>query len=72
MTCIQIEHWWVCGSPFYRLPLADGRRVFMSWHNYCGPTFYHDRDERREIEEWYEDKQICDALGWFVSRGRKA
>ena len=59
-------------SPFYRLRLADGRYVFMSWHHYCGPTFYLDNDGCREIDNWYEDSQICKALEWFQSRGNKA
>lgn len=62
----------MCFSPRYRLRLEDGRCVFMDWHHYCGPTFYHDRAERREIENWWDDPQICDALDWFVGRGEKA
>lgn len=72
MTCIRIEHGFVCRSPFYRLPLADGTRVFMSWHNYLGPMFFRDRDEQREIEDWYENPLICDALDWFCERGNRA
>lgn len=62
----------ICFSPFYRLRLSDGRYVFMAWHNYCGPTFYHDRAEKREIENWWEDEEICTALDWFQERGNKA
>lgn len=72
MTCIKIEHGYVCVSPFFRLPLADGTRVFMSWHNYLGPMFFRDRDERREIEDWYDNPLICDALEWFTGRGCRA
>lgn len=72
MTCIRIERGFICGSPSYRLPLVDGRRVFMSWHRYCGPMFFLDRYENREIVDWYEDKLICDALNWFLDRGQKA
>lgn len=71
MTCIQIERGFICVSPSFRLPLADGRRIFMSWHNYCGPTFYYDKAETREIEDWWGDKLLCDAFDWFLKRGRK-
>lgn len=56
----------------YRLRLNDGRYIFMTWHPYCGPTFFRDKYESRWIEYWYEDKQICDAVEWFVNRGKKA
>ena len=72
MTCIRIEHGIVCLSPLYRLPLADGARVFMAWHDYLGPTFFHDRNEQREIETWYENPLICDALDWFCKSGHRA
>lgn len=72
MTCIRIEHGFICGSPFFRLPLADGTRVFMSWHNYLGPIFFRDRYERREIENWYENPRIIEALDWFCNRGHRA
>ena len=77
MGCIYFEsshaRGFICGfNPVYRLPLADGRRVFMEWHRYCGPTLYHDRNMRREIDDWWEDQQICDAVEWFQNRGNKA
>lgn len=72
MTCIRILGGIVCLSPFYRLPLADGRRIFMDWHNYCGPIFYRDRDARREVAEWWNDPLICEALDWFTGRGNRA
>lgn len=50
----------------YRLRLNDGRYIFMTWHPYCGPTFFRDKYESRWIEDWYEDKQI------FVKRARSA
>ena len=40
----------------------------MEWHGYLGPSFYHDRIRNRMIEEWWEDKQICEALIWFRTR----
>lgn len=76
MTCVTINTHHtraiVCLSPCYRLPLEDGRRVFMEWHHYCGPTFYHDRLCQREIEVWWDDDDICAALDWFIKRGKRA
>lgn len=59
-------------SPSYRLRTKDGGYVYMAWHHYCGPTFYKDKLETREIENWYDDENICWALDWFCKRGKKA
>lgn len=72
MTCMRINNGFICTSPFYRLRLDDGRYVFMSWHNYCGPVFFKDRSEQREIDEWWEDLAICRVYRWFIGRGKKA
>lgn len=72
MTCIRFGGAIVCISPFYRLLLSDGRRVFMEWHSYLGPTFFHDRAMNRVHETWYEDPLICKALDWFTGRGCRA
>lgn len=60
------------GHRVFRLPLASGGRVFMEWHSYFGPTFYRDRACRREIDGWWEQPEICDALEWFQDRGKVA
>jgi hypothetical protein len=72
MTCYRIPNGFVCVSPSYRLRLEDGAHVFMAWHHYCGPTFYRDKLERREIDEWWVNPLICKALDWFQGRGNKA
>lgn len=72
MTCHRIGGAIVCMAPFFRLPLADGGRVFMDWHSYLGPTFYRDKASCRVIEDWYENPLICQALDWFTGRGNKA
>ncbi len=72
MTCIRIHGGIMCVSPSFRLPLADGTRVYMAWNHYCGPIFYRDRAECREIDGWYENQLICAALDWFVKRGERA
>ena len=61
-----------CATPSFRLRLEDGGYVFMSWHDYCGPTFFHDKNETRVVEEWWDNQLICDILGWFLERGNRA
>ena len=72
MPCVPIKNGIMCISPLFRLPLEDGRRVYMSWHSYCGPQFYHDKYESRPIDDWWEDSVICRAVEWFQGRGCKA
>lgn len=72
MTCIRIEHGFICAGDFYRLRLLDGRYVFMAWHSYCGPDFYKDKYLNKPIDEWWEDNLIIKALEWFQGRGNKA
>lgn len=72
MTCHRIPGGIICCSPFYRLPLADGTRVYMEWHSYMGPIFFRDKAAEREIIEWYTNPRIIEALDWFCSRGHKA
>ncbi|MFV7439662.1 hypothetical protein ACLPJF_22085 [Pseudomonas vlassakiae] len=72
MTCVPIGVGYVCFSPAHRLRLADGTCVYLNWHSYLGPTFYRDRCEQREIEDWYENPLIVDALDWFCKRGHRA
>lgn len=63
----------ICSNTgIYRLPLSDGTRVYMDWHDYLGPIFFKDKSCLREIEDWYENQLICDALDWFQKRGNKA
>ena len=62
----------ITGNNVWRLPLAGGGHVYMEFHRYFGPSFYRDRAGRREIEDWYTRPEICDALEWFVQRGKVA
>jgi hypothetical protein len=68
MPCTRFGSTIICTSPFYRLRLLDGRYVFMEWHDYLGPTFWRDRRQTREIEEWWRDALMCRALEWFMRR----
>lgn len=73
MTCTKIKGGIICRmSDDYRLRLGDGRYIFMSWHHYCGPEFYHDRAQRRLVVNWWEDDQIMAAVDWFQDRGKRA
>lgn len=76
MTCIPFNtgqsRGFICGlSPAHRLRLTDGTRVFMEWHHYLGPTFFRDRDCMREIDDWWDNELIVEAMDWFVSRGHR-
>lgn len=55
----------------YRLRLEDGTCVFVLWHNYCGPTVYRDRNFMRCIEDWFENKMICNAIDWLQTKVAK-
>lgn len=72
MPCIRIANGVICLPSVFRLPLADGRRVYLETHHYYGPTFYQDRACRREIEDWYADPLIVQACDWFCERGQRA
>lgn len=74
MTCKVYPKMIVCNhtAGTYRLPLSNGLRVYMDWHMYLGPIFFRDKMCTREIEEWYNDESICEALDWFQKRGNKA
>ena len=72
MPCLVNKSMILCISPSFRLRLNNGSYVFMSWHSYCGPTFFKDRNANREIEEWWNYSSICKALDWFTGRGNRA
>ena len=72
MPCLKVGRTFISISSLYRLRLSKGGYVFMSWHDYCGPTFYLDKAERREVEDWWFNTEICRALDWFTGRGNKA
>jgi len=73
MACISIPNGIVCVSDgFYRFRLRDGTCVFMEWHHYIGPLFSWDRAGNREIDDWYMNPMICEALEWFQGRGNRA
>ena len=44
MTCIKIPNGIICmGNPTQDLRIY-GSSVYMDWHEYCGPTFFRDKN----------------------------
>ena len=43
-----------CWSPVHHL----GRGVWMEWHSYLGPTFFHDKDCRKPMDDWFERPRV--------------
>lgn len=73
MTCLKVKSGFVCvGSKSKRLRLLDGSYVFMEWHSYAGPIFFKDKENTREIENWWDNELLAKAQEWFVNRGKKA
>ncbi len=72
MPCIRIPNGTITYSNRYRLRLADGTCVFVDYHDYLGPQIFRDRNGYREIEEWWDNPLMCDALDWFTGRGKRA
>lgn len=73
MPCVPINRGIVCGfNPMHKLRLADGTRVFMEWHRYCGPFFFKDKACNREFVDWHEYPLVVDALNWFIDRGNRS
>lgn len=72
MPCYHIGNAIISTTNQYRLRLGNGGYVWMDWHNYLGPLFFRDRLLTRELEFWYEDPYICEALDWFLERKCKA
>lgn len=44
----------ICWSPCHHL----GRGVWMEWHSYLGPSFYHDKDCQKPMHDWYERPRV--------------
>lgn len=67
-TSARIVHMSISNQARLRTP--DGRYVFVTVHPYwqC-PTVYQDRDMIREVEDWFDDDGIGDAVEWYIRRG---
>ena len=44
----------ICWSPVHHL----GRGVWMEWHHYLGPTFFHDKNCQKPMDDWYEHPRV--------------
>jgi hypothetical protein len=50
MGCIRIEHGYICGPDAFVNLEQFGANVWVSWHNYMGPTFYRSKNMIKPIE----------------------
>jgi len=50
MGCIRIEHGFVCGPDDFVNLEPFGAKVWMSWHNYLGPSFYRSENMLKPIQ----------------------
>ena len=57
MTCTRIGNIIVCTSPWGRLHV-DNRYIWVEFHEYCGPTFFTNRD----CTEVYEPEDVNDPV----------
>lgn len=73
MTCTKIENGFICSSidTTVRLRTDTGRYIYMEWHHYFGPFFFHDKQCSREFESWWEYEDICASYEWWMHRGYK-
>jgi len=66
MTCLRIEHGFICGPDVFVNLGQYGSKVWMEWHHYTGPTFYRSESAIKPIntpskktwnafERWRED-----------------
>lgn len=56
----------------FRLRTRSGGYTFLWWSDdYGGPELTRDREGDRVIEKWWEDPELCEALDWFIDRGRR-
>lgn len=49
MTCIRIEHGFVCGEDDFVDLRKYGAHIWLSWHHYHGPTFYRSKNAIKPI-----------------------
>ncbi|HET8687108.1 MAG TPA: hypothetical protein VFM18_10665 [Methanosarcina sp.] len=53
---------------YFRFHIGN-RYVWMEWHNYCGPSFYWDRNCTKMYDPVDENDPIWDAFGkWLEKR----
>ena len=73
MACYRMGGAIVCVNPWGSITV-NGKRMWLEFHEYCGPTFYTDRS----MTKVYEPKDETDAVwpafaGWLKRyQSRKA
>lgn len=80
MTCVHTIHGMSPSGPMFicmpppaqKLRCSDGRHVWVEWHDYMGPTVWHDRHCERPHHDWPDDRPVAEAMDWFIGRGRIA
>lgn len=71
MTCTNIGNAIVCTSPWGRLHVGN-RYIMVDYHEWCGPTFYHDRAMQKlydpvdetdpvwvEFDKWFKKRDLA-------------
>jgi hypothetical protein len=71
MTCIPIKDGFLCGDDTFVDLSPFGAHVWMSWHNYMGPTFFRSKSSIQPIVT--PKKKTWDAFGlWQQSLKEKS
>ena len=69
MTCMIIEHGYICGPDEIVDLTPYGSKVWLSWHHYTGPVFYRSENMIKPIV--CPSKKTWDAFGkwrnWHVN-----
>lgn len=82
MTCIRIEHGFVCGEDDFVDLRKYGAHIWLSWHHYHGPTFYKSKNAIKPIivpskktwdafQRWLDNRyipalQVCDKINLTI------
>lgn len=66
MTCCKIKDGWLCMDDDFVNLEPYGARVWMSWHHYCGPTFYRSKAALKPIIS--PSKKTWDAFARWMEK----
>ena len=66
MTCNFIGNGIVCTSNnFRKVVLTTGERFVIEHHAWSGAIIWEDEDMLKEIENWWDNKNISKYVDWF-------
>lgn len=53
--------------------VVNGKRIYMLFHNYCGPSFYHDRDHCHQVNyaDYPPEHKVWDHFGRWYKKYQK-